>query len=137
MNRRLLGIALTILVLTAMGCAVADNAKKAPARTTGTAAKAQPKALPRLLDLGATTCIPCKMMAKVLDELKSEYKGKLQVDFIDVAKDPSAVGKYKVRVIPLQIFYDAKGKELYRHEGYYPKADVVKKFKELGIDLTK
>lgn len=126
MKRSIIAITAILLVL-AVSFTIAAKPPTKPA----------PKALPRLLDLGATTCVPCKMMAKVLDELKKDYKGKLQVDFIDVKKDTAAVEKYKVRVIPLQIFYNAKGKELFRHEGYYPKADIVKKFKELGIDLSK
>jgi len=161
MKRNVIGIASVVIAL-AVTCSVAANlktgavcpkpvvAKKAAAAKPNTKAKAttaakalakrtesRPKPLPRLLDLGATTCVPCKMMAKVLDELRKDYKGKLQVDFIDVKKDAAAVAKYNIKLIPLQIFYDAKGKELYRHEGYYPKADIVKKFKELGIDLAK
>ena len=99
--------------------------------------KKNEKPLPKLLDLGADKCIPCKMMASVLDELTKEYKGKLKVEFIDVWKDRKAAEKYKIQSIPTQIFYDAKGKELFRHVGYYPKADILAKFKDLGIKLTK
>lgn len=125
--------------------ALAKTAKKAPVTKKAPIAKkalakakpapAQPKALPRLLDLGATTCIPCKMMTPILDELAKEYKGKLNVDFIDVRKDSAAVEKYGIQAIPTQIFFDAKGKELFRHQGFYAKADILKKFKELGIKL--
>ena len=93
--------------------------------------------LPRLVDLGADKCIPCKMMAPILEELKTEYTGKLQVDFIDVWKDPAPGQKAGIRVIPTQIFYDASGKELFRHEGFYSKEDILAKWKELGTDLTK
>lgn len=124
---------------------------KAPAKTSKTAQKPAakkttpqakpavnaPKTLPRLLDLGATKCIPCKMMVPVLDELTKEYKGKLKVEFIDVWKDESAAKKYKVQSIPTQILFDVKGKEVYRHVGYFPKADIVKAFKDHGIKLTK
>lgn len=130
MKRNIFGIAAVIIVL-AVSLAIAANTPAKPKP------KVTLKALPRLLDLGATTCVPCKMMAKVLDELKVEYKGKLKVDFIDVRIDTAAVEKYNVKLIPLQIFYNAKGKELFRHEGYWAKAEVVKKFKELGINLTK
>jgi thioredoxin 1 len=101
-----------------------------------TAANA-PKALPKLLDLGATKCIPCKMMVSVLDELSKEYKGKLKVEFIDVWKHQSAAQKYKVQTIPTQIFFDAKGKEVYRHVGYFPKDGILKGFKTHGIKLAK
>ena len=92
-------------------------------------------ALPRLLELGADKCIPCRMMAPILTELRQEYSGKLQVDFIDVWKNPEAGDTYGVRVIPLQIFFDAAGRELFRHEGFFAKEDILAKWKELGFTL--
>lgn len=110
------------------------GAKQAPPKKKADPKKARTP-LPRLLDLGATKCIPCKMMVPVLDELTKEYKGQLDVKFIDVWKDPSAAQKYKVQTIPCQIFFDAKGKEVYRHVGYFPKEDILKAFKDHGIKL--
>ena len=92
-------------------------------------------ALPRLVDLGAGKCIPCKMMAPILEELKTEYSGALQVDFIDVWENPDEGKNYGIRMIPTQIFFDASGKELFRHEGFFGKADILAKCKELGIDI--
>lgn len=92
--------------------------------------------IPRLVELGSDTCIPCKMMAPILEELKNEYTGKLQVDFIDVKKDPEAGKKHGVRVIPTQIFYDANGEELYRHQGFIDKGDILAAFRKNGIDLS-
>lgn len=93
--------------------------------------------LPRLVDLGADKCIPCKMMAPILEELKTEYAAILNVEFIDVWKNPDAGQKYDIRVIPTQIFYDASGKELFRHEGFFAKEDILAKWKEFGIELKK
>jgi thioredoxin 1 len=95
------------------------------------------KALPRLVDLGADKCIPCKMMAPILEELKSQYQGKLEVVFIDVWEKPDEAKKYKINIIPTQIFYDAGGKELFRHEGFFSKEDILAKWNELGIDIQK
>jgi thioredoxin 1 len=95
------------------------------------------KAVPRLVDLGADKCIPCKMMAPILEELKTEYAGRLEVEFIDVWKNPGAGREYEIHVIPTQIFYDEKGKELFRHEGFFSKADILAKWKEFGIELVK
>lgn len=95
------------------------------------------KALPRLVDLGAGECIPCKMMAPILEELKKEYTGIFQVEFIDVWKNPDAGKKYSIRLIPTQIFFDASGKELFRHEGFFSKEDILSKWKEFGIEITK
>ena len=82
--------------------------------------------VPRLVDLGAHQCIPCKMMAPTLEELKREYAGKLDVEFIDVwLKENAQKGtEYGIKVIPTQIFLSADGKELWRHEGYIGFSDL-------------
>lgn len=92
--------------------------------------------LPRLVDLGASRCIPCKLMAPILEELKKEYAGRMQVDFIDVWQNPDAGKKYGIMIIPTQIFYDAAGKELFRHEGFFAKDDILAKWKALGVNFT-
>jgi len=99
------------------------------------AASQKKDALPRLVDLGAGKCIPCKMMAPILEELKKEYKGRLQVEFIDVWENRKAGEQYGIRSIPTQIFYDASGKELFRHEGFFSKEEILAKCKELGFNL--
>ncbi len=91
--------------------------------------------LPRLVDLGADKCIPCKMMAPVLADLKTNYVGRLDVEFIDVWKNPDAGKPYKIKLIPTQIFFDAQGKERFRHQGFFSKEDILAKWKELGVDL--
>lgn len=97
---------------------------------------AENRKLPRLVDLGADRCIPCKMMAPVLADLKTNYAGRLEVEFIDVWKNPDAGKQYKIRLIPTQIFFDASGKELFRHEGFFGKEDILARWKELGFDLS-
>jgi thioredoxin 1 len=89
--------------------------------------------LPRLVDLGAGKCIPCKMMAPILEEVKKEYAGIFDVEFIDVWENPDAGEKYNIRMIPTQIFFDAAGKELFRHEAFFSKEDILAKWKELGV----
>lgn len=75
------------------------------------------------------------MMAPILETLKKEYTGRMQVDFIDVFENPDAGKKYAVQMIPTQIFYDASGKELFRHEGFISKDHILAKWKDLGIDF--
>ena len=121
------GCCLPLTGLTALAGNVSSNAPTAPAET---------KPLPKLLDLGADKCIPCKMMAPILVELKMEHAGRLEVEFIDVWKNQEAGRKHKIEMIPTQIFFDAAGKELFRHSGFYSKKDILNKWKELGVDLT-
>ena len=92
-------------------------------------------ALPRLVDLGAGKCIPCKLMAPILEDLKKTCAGKLTIQFIDVWENPKAGEEYGVKLIPTQIFYDAAGKELFRHEGFYSQEDILAKWKEFGVEL--
>ncbi len=101
----------------------------------GGASDAAPK-IPRLVDLGAKKCIPCRMMAPILDELKKEYAGRMIVEFIDVWENQAAARQYRITLIPTQIFIDPSGKELFRHEGFYSKEDILRKWKELGFDFT-
>ena len=109
--------------------------KKAAAKADSL--KPKPVKLPRLVDLGAGKCIPCKMMAPILDEMKKDYAGKLEVVFIDVWQNADEGSKYKIRVIPTQIFYSPEGRELFRHEGFYSREDILAKWKELGHEFKK
>ncbi len=118
-------IACACLAMLVTGLRAADGAP---------AAEAKP-AFPRLVDLGADKCIPCKMMAPVLAELAKEYAGQLDVVFIDVWKNREEGPRHGIRVIPTQIFYGADGKELFRHEGFFAKKDILAKLKELGVEL--
>lgn len=91
--------------------------------------------LPRMVDIGAGRCIPCKMMAPILEELKVEFAGRFDVEFIDVWKNPHAAKPYDIRLIPTQIFFDTQGVELFRHEGFYGREDILEKWRELGFDF--
>lgn len=78
-----------------------------------------------LVDLGAKTCIPCKMMVPILEELKNEYKGRAEVIFIDVHEKADIVKPFKVSAIPTQLVYDRQGKEVFRHVGFLDKKALV------------
>lgn len=86
-----------------------------------------------MVDIGAKKCIPCKMMAPILAELENEYKDKAAIVFIDVWENPDAGKPFAIQLIPTQIFYDANGKEVLRHEGFMEKAAIVAELKKLGI----
>jgi thioredoxin 1 len=86
-----------------------------------------------MVDLGAKTCIPCKMMAPILEELKVEYQGRAEVIFIDVwdAANEGKARAFKVMAIPTQIFYDRQGRETFRHIGFFDKKSIAAKLDEL------
>ena len=77
------------------------------------------------------------MMAPILEELKKDYKGNFDVEFIDVWENAEPGEKYGIKMIPTQIFFDAEGKELFRHEGFFSKENILSKWKELGVKTSK
>lgn len=137
-------IAIVTLLATAVIAAVALKNAKAPAAADGapanssgaSAASVVTAKLPKLIDLGADKCIPCKMMAPILEDLKKEYAGKMNVEFLDVWKNPDAGKQYGIEMIPTQIFLDAEGHELFRHTGFFGKEDILGKWRELGVILS-
>ena len=92
--------------------------------------------LPRMIDLGADKCIPCKTMAPILEQLKSDLAGQCDIVFIDVWKNPKEGPKYGIKVIPTQVFYDAAGQELFRHEGFFSREDILGAFAEHGLTFN-
>ncbi|RLB15149.1 MAG: thioredoxin [Deltaproteobacteria bacterium] len=92
------------------------------------------KGMVTMLDLGADRCIPCKMMIPVMQKVERAYEGKAAVVFIDVWKHNEQARRFRVRAIPTQIFFDASGKEVYRHVGFMNEAAIVEVFKKMGVD---
>jgi len=102
----------------------------------GTAASTAPVPVPdtvTMVDLGATACIPCKMMAPIIEELAAEYRGKAAIIFIDVWQNPDEAKKFKVSMIPTQIFFDRTGNEIYRHSGFLDKKTIVTQLAQMGV----
>lgn len=91
--------------------------------------------LPVLVQLGSPRCSPCRRMMPILDELRTKYSNAFKVRYIDLGKNETAGMKYGVRAIPTQIFYDNKGREVYRHVGFYSKKDILATWKYLGVEL--
>lgn len=88
--------------------------------------------LPKLVDVGADKCVPCIKMAPILDQLKHDFSGSMDVLFVDAWKNRKEAAKYGIRMIPTQIFYGVDGAELYRHVGFYSREEILDKWKELG-----
>ncbi|MDA3923319.1 MAG: thioredoxin family protein [Kiritimatiellae bacterium] len=136
---KLLFKSISLLFLLAGVIMLCACSKESVSETESTSNETKVQALPKLLDLGAHKCIPCKKMAPILDELAIEYKGVFDVEFIDVwqAENKERAKKYMIESIPTQIFFDASGKELWRHVGFISKEDILSKWKELGYELEK
>jgi len=87
------------------------------------------------VEIGSVNCIPCKAMQPIMKAVEEDYKGQVKIVFHDVwtEKGKTDAMKYNIRVIPTQVFLDKAGKEYFRHEGYYPQADVVRVIKMQGV----
>jgi len=129
--------AASIILLLAASCsnqtdrgAKQGTAEVASGSETNAGQSAQ---LPMLVDLGRGTCIPCKKMKPILEELTTEYRGRAIVKVIDLRDEPQAANQYKIRLIPTQIFFDSDGREVFRHEGFMDKQSIEAKFAEMGV----
>jgi thioredoxin 1 len=134
-------IILIVALIGAIGLIAATQliVPSGPVNQATTAPAAAPSSgLPKLLDLGSKSCIPCKMMAPVLEELKNDYAGRFDVEFIDVWVKENAVKarEFDINVIPTQIFFDEAGKELWRHEGFLGREEILARWKDLGYDFV-
>jgi len=121
---------LTILLLL---LSVATAQAELPSATDAAATQALASGKPSVIDLGARTCIPCKKMAPILEELAGTYHGKANVLFIDVREDQAAAKRFAIQMIPTQIFFDAKGQEVSRHIGFMDKPDLIKGLTAAGL----
>jgi thioredoxin 1 len=95
--------------------------------------KARSSGKPSLVDFGSTGCRPCDLLAPILETLKDKYAGKVNVLFIHVGQEQILAARYGIQSIPMQFFYDKDGKEMFRHVGFWPQAEIEKKLAEIGV----
>jgi FKBP-type peptidyl-prolyl cis-trans isomerase 2 len=89
---------------------------------------------PTLAEFGSSTCVPCKQMKPILEELAVEYKGKLNVVIVEVYEQMELTRQYSIMAIPTQIVFDSNGKEVTRHTGLWPREEIIAQLKEMGIE---
>jgi thioredoxin 1 len=99
-------------------------------------AQVAPKPLPRFVDFGTTTCIPCKVMLGVMAELEQKYPGTMTIEFVNVKEQQQTAEPYGITTIPTQVFFAPDGRELYRHLGVFRAEAIVAKWAELGFPMT-
>ncbi len=113
---------LIVLSLLVIFHALYGVSKTAPQNTK------QPQAKPLItfVEIGSVNCVPCRQMKPVMKAIEEKYTGKVKVVFYDVNKQRAKANEYYIKLIPTQVFLDAKGKEFWRHEGFYPQKDIEK-----------
>ncbi len=95
--------------------------------------KARHSGKPTMVEFGAAGCVPCDMMQPILDHLRKNYSNKLNVVFVHVGEEQVLGARYGIRSIPVQVFYDARGQEAFRHVGFFAQEEVLKKLARLGV----
>lgn len=87
------------------------------------------------IELGSVRCIPCQQMQPIMKSVEEKYGDQVKVVFYDVWTPDGRqyAEKYKVNVIPTQVFLDEKGDEFFRHEGFFPKEELIKVLKTKGV----
>ncbi len=91
------------------------------------------------VELGSVNCIPCKQMQPVMKAVEKKFGNQVKVVFYDVwkADQKKYAEQYKIKLIPTQVFLDENGKEFFRHEGFYPEAEIVKLLETKGLKQKK
>jgi len=126
--KRIIGIALAFLVFVlslagpSLSPVQAEDVSQVPV-----------KGMVTMIDLGATECVPCKMMAPIMEKMEKKYQGKAAIVFIDVWKNRDQVSRFGIRAIPTQVFYDATGREVSRHVGFMSEAAIVEQLTKMGV----
>lgn len=72
-------------------------------------------------------------MTPIIKEVKEEYKDTVDTHIIDLTKNPEFGEKYKVSVVPTQVFLDKEGKVFFRHEGMLTKEEIVDILNKMGV----
>ncbi|TAL32226.1 MAG: thioredoxin [Spirochaetes bacterium] len=87
------------------------------------------------VEIGSIDCIPCRMMQPVIRGIERDYADQVKIVFHDVwtpGGKADAQG-YGIRVIPTQVFLDGEGKEYFRHEGFFPREEIMKVLAMKGV----
>jgi thioredoxin 1 len=125
---------LLVLILLFLVACSPKQPVSTPSSTLTPLEQALSSGTPTLAEFGRGTCIPCKAMKPILDELTSSYKDKLNVVIVSVDDYRSLTSHYEIMAIPTQIFFDSSGIETFRHIGFYPEEEIVTQLKKMGIE---
>ncbi|MDO9565859.1 MAG: thioredoxin domain-containing protein [Candidatus Desulfaltia sp.] len=108
-------------------------AKPPDSNTENDFLKALKSGKPVLVDFGSNSCVPCRQMRPILNEIKKEHLEKAEVLVIDVYKHKTLATEHKIQMIPTLTFFDSNGKEVHRHQGFMSKKLILEQFKKMGI----
>jgi len=123
-----------LVPITAASSEPAPKPPSAPDLTSIPLQQALSSGLPTLAEFGRGICVPCKAMKPILEELATEYEGKLNVVIVEIDDHMDQTQEYEIMAIPTQIFFASSGQEITRHMGFYAKDDIIAQLKKMGIE---
>ena len=130
--RRFLSIVAAALLAASVG-ACGSPASTESALTSISWGRAMSNGNPTIAEFGRGTCIPCKQMKPILEELAREYEGRVNILIIDVDEYAALTREYGIMVIPTQVFLASDGKEVSRHVGLFPKDEIIAELAKIGV----
>ena len=124
---------LVVCAVVASGAAFSQTTKGTSLKKTSELAKGPVT----FVELGSVNCIPCRQMQPVMKAIEKKYGDQVKVVFYDVWKPEQQkyAEQYGIKLIPTQVFLDASGKEFFRHEGFYPEAEIDKLLQKQGLKI--
>lgn len=132
-----LSLVICFTLIATLACGKDSSKTSAPNNPTATSQKSKQNSQIKVtfIELGSVNCVPCRMMQPIMKEIEKEYGDQVKVVFYDVWTQDGRpyAQQYRIRVIPTQVFLDANGNEYFRHEGYFPKEELVKVLKMKGV----
>ena len=126
-------VVLLLIVFTIISCK--KSSTENTHETSGVVGKDSVKHKIEFVELGSVNCIPCKKMQPIMKSIEEKYKGQVKVTFHDVWKDDAPAKKYGIQLIPTQVFLDANGKEIMRHEGFFPEEDIDRFLQSQNVNI--
>lgn len=128
-------ILVTLIAFTFISCTKPADKTEVTVKAETPPQPTETFALPTMLELGSDGCIPCEMMKPVMEELKKEHGELINIEFHDVMRNQAIARKYRVVLVPTQVFLRKDGTEFFRHEGFFAKEEIEKVFRDMGVSL--
>ena len=127
-----------VIMVSALANSTAQSKKGELKKSPPAASKTTADPQIYFIELGSVNCIPCRQMQPVMKDIEAKYSPKVKVIFYDVwTQEQSKYARlYNIRVIPTQVFLDGSGKEIYRHQGFFPQKDLEEFLAKQGVSPT-
>jgi thioredoxin 1 len=135
-RQRIAGLASALAILLTLSLGGCARSREASSTSPGASDTPRGGVKVTFIELGSVNCVPCKMMQPIMREVEAIFPRDVEVVFHDVwtEKGKPYATQFKIKVIPTQVFLDAKGREFFRHEGFFPRDDLVRLLKEHGAE---